>query len=61
MAFLVLLERLSPVERAVFILRDAVFDFAFDEIADIVGKSEDNCRQIAVRARRLIQDGRPPP
>jgi RNA polymerase sigma-70 factor, ECF subfamily len=54
MAFLVLLERLSPVERAVFLLRD-VFDFGFDEIADIVGKSEDNCRQIAVRARRHVQ------
>jgi RNA polymerase sigma-70 factor (ECF subfamily) len=58
MAFLVLLERLSPVERAVFLLRD-VFDFGFDEIADIVGKSEDNCRQIAVRARRHVQDRRP--
>jgi RNA polymerase sigma-70 factor (ECF subfamily) len=58
MAFLILLERLSPVARAVFLLRD-VFDFGFDEIADIVGKSEDNCRQIAVRARRHIQDGRP--
>jgi RNA polymerase sigma-70 factor (ECF subfamily) len=58
MAFLVLLERLSPVERAVLLLRD-VFDFGFDEIASIVGKSEDNCRQIAVRARRHIQDGRP--
>jgi RNA polymerase sigma-70 factor, ECF subfamily len=58
MAFLVLLERLSPVERAVFLLRD-VFDFGFDEIADIVGKSEDNCRQIAVRARRHVQDSKP--
>jgi RNA polymerase sigma-70 factor, ECF subfamily len=58
MALLVLLERLSPVERAVFLLRD-VFDFGFDEIADIVGKSEANCRQIAVRARRHVRDGRP--
>jgi RNA polymerase sigma-70 factor (ECF subfamily) len=58
MAFLVLLERLGPVERAVFLLRD-VFDFGFDEIADIVGKSEDNCRQIAVRARRRVQDRKP--
>jgi RNA polymerase sigma-70 factor (ECF subfamily) len=58
MAFLVLLERLSPVERAVFLLRD-VFDFGFDEIADIVGKSEDNCRQIAVRARRHVQERKP--
>ena len=58
MAFLVLLERLGPVERAVFLLRD-VFDFPFDEIAAIVGKSEDNCRQIAVRARRHVQDRKP--
>ena len=58
MAFLVLLERLSPVERAVFVLRD-VFDFGFDEIATIVGKSEDNCRQIAVRARRHVQEAKP--
>ena len=58
MAFLVLLERLTPVERAVFIFRD-VFDFGFDEIADIVGKSEDNCRQIAVRARRRVQERKP--
>lgn len=58
MAFLVVLERLGPVERAVFLLRD-VFAFGFDEIADIVGKSEDNCRQIAVRARRHVQDGTP--
>jgi RNA polymerase sigma-70 factor, ECF subfamily len=58
MAFLVLLERLSPVERAVFLLRD-VFDYPFDEIADIVGKSEENCRQIAVRARRHIQERKP--
>ncbi len=58
MAFLVLLQRLSPVERAVFLLRD-VFDFGFDETADIVGKSQDNCRQIAVRARRHIRDGKP--
>jgi RNA polymerase sigma-70 factor (ECF subfamily) len=57
MAFLVLLERLGPVQRAVFLLRD-VFGFGFDEIADIVGKSPDNCRQIAVRARRHIRDGR---
>jgi RNA polymerase sigma-70 factor (ECF subfamily) len=58
MAFLVLLERLSPVERAVLLLRD-VFDFGFDEIADIVGKSENNCRQIAVRARRHVHERKP--
>jgi RNA polymerase sigma-70 factor (ECF subfamily) len=58
MAFLVLLERLNPVERAVFLLRD-VFDFGFDEIAHVVGRSEDNCRQIAVRARRHVREGKP--
>ena len=58
LAFLVLLESLSPVERAVFLLHD-VFDFGYDEIARIVGKSEDNCRQIAVRARRQIDARRP--
>src|SRR5439155_477858 len=58
MAFLVLLENLSPVERAVFLLRE-VFEYDYDEIARIVGKSEDNCRQIAVRARRRIGEGKP--
>jgi RNA polymerase sigma-70 factor, ECF subfamily len=58
MAFLVLLESLSPVERAVFLLRE-VFDYGYDQIATIVGKSEDNCRQIAVRARRQVDAKRP--
>jgi len=58
MAFLVLLERLSPVERAVFLLRD-VFAYSFAEIADIVGKSEANVRQILVRARKAIDAERP--
>jgi RNA polymerase sigma-70 factor (ECF subfamily) len=58
MAFLVLLENLTPVERAVFLLRE-VFEYGYDEIASMIGKSEDNCRQIAVRARRRIEDGRP--
>ena len=58
MAFLLLLESLSPVERAVFLLRE-VFDYGYDEIARIVGKSEDNCRQIAVRARRRVEEGKP--
>jgi RNA polymerase sigma-70 factor, ECF subfamily len=58
MGFLVLLETLSPVERAVFLLRE-VFQYGFDEIARIVGKTEENCRQISVRARRHIQDGKP--
>jgi RNA polymerase sigma-70 factor, ECF subfamily len=58
LAVLVLLESLSPVERAVFVLREA-FDYGYDEIADIVGKSEDNCRQLAVRARRHVDERRP--
>jgi RNA polymerase sigma-70 factor (ECF subfamily) len=58
MAFLLLLERLSPVERAVFLLHD-VFDYDFREVADIVGKSEDNCRQVAVRARRHVDEHKP--
>jgi RNA polymerase sigma-70 factor (TIGR02957 family) len=58
MAFLVLLERLSPVERAVLLLRE-VFEYSYDRIAEIVGKSEPACRQILVRARGHIRDGRP--
>jgi RNA polymerase sigma-70 factor (ECF subfamily) len=58
MAFLVLLESLSPVERAVFLLRE-VFEYGYDEIARVIGKSEDNCRQIAVRARRQVEAKRP--
>ena len=58
MGFLVLLESLTPVERAVFLLRE-IFDYGYEEIATIVGKSEDNCRQIAVRARRQVQAGKP--
>jgi len=57
-SFLVLLETLSPVERAVFLLRE-VFDYGYDEIAEVVGKSEANCRQILVRARKRIDEGRP--
>jgi RNA polymerase sigma-70 factor, ECF subfamily len=58
LAFLVLLERLSPVQRAVFLLHE-VFGYGYAEIAELVGKSEDNCRQIAARARRQIEAGRP--
>jgi RNA polymerase sigma-70 factor, ECF subfamily len=58
MAFLVLLESLSPVERAVFLLRE-VFDYGYDDIARVVGKSEANCRQLYVRARRHVDDGKP--
>jgi RNA polymerase sigma-70 factor, ECF subfamily len=58
MAALLLLERLSPLERAVFVLRD-VFGFDFLEIASAVGRSEAACRQLAVRARRHMEVGRP--
>jgi len=58
MAFLLLLERLSPVERAVFLLRD-VFGYDYDEIARVVGKSADNCRQLALRARRHVGERKP--
>ncbi len=58
MASLLLLERLSPLERAAFVLHD-VFGFDFAEIASAVGRSEDACRQLAVRARRHMKDGRP--
>src|SRR3954464_5697509 len=58
LAVLVLLESLSPVERAVFVLREA-FDYGYDEIAEIVDKSQDNVRQLAVRARRHVDERRP--
>jgi RNA polymerase sigma-70 factor, ECF subfamily len=58
MAALLLLERLSPLERAVFVLRE-VFGFGFPEIASAVGRSEAACRQLAVRARRHMEAGRP--
>ena len=58
MGFLVLLESLTPVERAVFLLRE-VFEYGFDEIARIVGKTEENCRQISVRARKHVRDSKP--
>lgn len=53
MAFLALLEKLSPVERAVFLLKD-VFDFNFKEIAKFVDRSDESCRQLATRARQRI-------
>jgi RNA polymerase sigma-70 factor (ECF subfamily) len=58
MTALLLLERLSPLERAVFVLRD-VFGFGFPEVASAVGRSEAACRQLAVRARRHMDAGRP--
>ena len=58
MAFLLVLERLSPVERAAFLLHD-VFGYGHDEIAAIVETTPANARQIASRARRRVQAGRP--
>ena len=58
MAMLVLLETLSPEQRAVLLLRD-VFDYGYGEIATIVGKSEDNVRQLATRARGHVEARRP--
>jgi RNA polymerase sigma-70 factor (ECF subfamily) len=58
LAFLVVLERLTPDERAVFLLREA-FDYTFADIAEIVGKTPANCRQIGARARRHVVTERP--
>lgn len=58
MAFLVLLESLTPTQRAVFLMRE-VFDYDYSEISHIVGKSEDNCRQMARRAREAVTARRP--
>jgi RNA polymerase sigma-70 factor, ECF subfamily len=58
MAALLLLERLSPLERAVFVLRE-VFGFGFAEVASAVGRSETAVRQLALRARRHMEAGRP--
>jgi RNA polymerase sigma-70 factor (TIGR02957 family) len=58
LAMLVLLESLSPEQRAVLLLHD-VFDYGYAEIAGIIGKSEDNVRQLAARARRHVEQRRP--
>jgi RNA polymerase sigma-70 factor (ECF subfamily) len=58
MAFLALLETLSPLERAVLVLRD-VFDYDHAEVAAVVGKSEAACRQALHRAREAIRKGKP--
>jgi ketosteroid isomerase-like protein len=55
---LVLLESLSPEQRAAFLLHD-VFDYGYEDIARIVGKNEDNVRQLATRARRHVAQRRP--
>jgi RNA polymerase sigma-70 factor (TIGR02957 family) len=57
LAFLVLLESLSPEQRAAFLLHD-VFDYDYRRVAEIVGTSEENARQLASRARRHVQEGR---
>jgi RNA polymerase sigma-70 factor (ECF subfamily) len=57
-AFLVVLETLSPVERAVFLLRE-VFGYGYDEIAAVVERTEANCRQLMARARKHIDERRP--
>ncbi|MBS1879072.1 MAG: RNA polymerase sigma-70 factor [Actinobacteria bacterium] len=58
MAFLVLLESLSPLERAVFLLREA-FDYDYAAIGEIVERTPENCRQIALRARKQVEARRP--
>jgi RNA polymerase sigma-70 factor, ECF subfamily len=58
MAFLLMLERLTPVERAVFVLRE-VFDYEYPELAEMLGESEANCRQILHRARQHVAATRP--
>jgi len=57
LAFLHLLEQLSPVERAVFLLRE-VFDYPYDDVASIVRKSSENCRQILARAHGHLAESR---
>ena len=58
MGFMVLLESLTPLERAVFLLRQ-VFDYGYDEIASILGKEEAACRQLFSRAQKHVDDHRP--
>jgi RNA polymerase sigma factor (sigma-70 family) len=60
MAMMLVLETLAPAERAVFVLRE-VFDLAYDEIAEAVGKNPAAVRQIAYRARAHVAAGWPPP
>jgi RNA polymerase sigma-70 factor (ECF subfamily) len=59
-ALLLALDRLSPLERAAFLLHD-VFDTPFPEIAAMLGRTEAACRQLASRARRAVRDNRPAP
>jgi RNA polymerase sigma factor (sigma-70 family) len=57
-AFLYVLERLSPTERAAFVLREA-FDYPYERIAEVIGRTPDNCRQLVTRARARLGDDRP--
>lgn len=57
-ALLRALEKLSPVERAVFLLHD-IFEMEFDEVSQVVGKNSAHCRQLALRARKRVRDERP--
>jgi RNA polymerase sigma-70 factor (ECF subfamily) len=59
-ALMLALDRLSPLERAAFLLHD-VFDTPFSEIAAMLDRTEASCRQLASRARRAVRDDRPPP
>src|SRR5882724_13613158 len=59
-ALLLALDRLSPMERAAFLLHD-VFDTPFSEVASMLDRSEAACRQLATRARRAVRDERPTP
>jgi RNA polymerase sigma-70 factor (TIGR02957 family) len=58
LAFLVLLESLTPEQRAAFVLRE-VFDYPYEQIAAIIGTGEDNARQLVSRARKRVDEGRP--
>jgi RNA polymerase sigma-70 factor (ECF subfamily) len=58
LAFLVLLEKLTPEQRAAFLLRE-VFDYPYEQIAAIIGTAEDNTRQLVSRARKHVNQGRP--
>jgi RNA polymerase sigma-70 factor (ECF subfamily) len=57
-AFLMLLEELTPLERAVFLLRET-FDYEYDEIATILGKEPEACRQVFSRAKKHVAEGKP--
>ena len=59
-ALLLALDRLSPLERAAFLLHD-IFDMPFSEVAGMIGRTEPACRQLATRARRAVRDARPAP